>query len=288
MNKWGLTDKKESCGEDFVESKVSIKNYINTFRKHLKKEETEDSKKPEKLGNSETTEIFTSPFTSIEFVLVPPGEFEMGSPSKEGVKFPNEYPTHKITIKQSFYMGKSSVTQKQWKKIMGKNPAHFKGEDRPVEMVSWIEVQKFVKKLNEKEHTDKYRLPSEAEWEYACRAGTQTKYSFGDDESKLNEYAWYAENSGGQTHPIAQKKPNPWGLYDMHGNVWEWVQDNWHENYNRSPSDGSAWETKEDSHQVSRGGSWYCNANLCRSASRFRRDPENHISNLGFRLLKEL
>ena len=133
---------------------------------------------------------------------------------------------HKVTIKNSFYLGKSSVTQKQWKKIMGKNPSHFKGEDRPVEMVSWKEVQKFVTKLNEKEGTDKYRLPSEAEWEYACRAGTQTRYYFGDDESKLNEYAWYAENSGSQTHSIGQKKPNSWGLYDMHGNVWEWVQDN--------------------------------------------------------------
>lgn len=282
------TIKKESRGEDFVGSKVSIKNYINTVRNYLKKEESEDSKKTEDPENSETTEIFTSSFTGIEFVLVPAGEFEMGSPFEEKDKFPNECPAHKVTIEKSFYMGKSSVTQKQWKKITGKNPSHFKGEDRPVEMVSWTEVQKFVKKLNEKEHTDKYRLPSEAEWEYACRAGTQTRYPFGNDESKLDEYAWYAENSGGQTHTISRKKPNSWGLYDMHGNVWEWVQDNWHENYKGSPSNDNAWEDKEDSHRVSRGGSWYCDASLCRSASRFRRDPENHISNLGFRLLREL
>jgi formylglycine-generating enzyme required for sulfatase activity len=271
-----------------VESKVSIRSYINTVRNYLKKEETEDSKKPEKLGSSETTEIFTSPSTGIELLLIPAGEFEMGSPSRGEDKFPNEYPAHKVTIKNSYYLGRSSVTQRQWKKIMGKNLSHFKGEDRPVEMVSWIEVQKFVKKLNEKEHTDKYRLPSEAEWEYACRAGTQTKYNFGDDLSKLNEHAWYAENSGGQTHPVGMKKSNPWGLYDMHGNVWEWVQDNWHENYKGSPTEGSAWEDKEDSHRVSRGGSWYCNAILCRSASRFSRDPENYISNLGFRLLREM
>jgi formylglycine-generating enzyme required for sulfatase activity len=271
-----------------VESKVSIKNYINTFRNYLKKEEIEDSKIPENFGNSEIHETFTSPSIGIEFVLIPAGEFEMGSPFKEKDEFPYECPAHKIAIKQSFYMGKSPVTQKQWKKITGKNPSHFKGEDRPVEMVAWNEVQKFVKKLNEKEHTDKYRLPSEAEWEYACRAGTETRYYFGDDWSKLNEYAWYAENSGGQTHPCGQKKPNFWGLYDMHGNVWEWVQDNWHENYNGSPSDGSAWEDEDSSYRVSRGGSWYCDASLCSSASRFRRDPENHISNLGLRLLREL
>ena len=133
-------------------------------------------------------------------------------------------------------MGKYPVTQKQWKKVMGNNPSNFKGEDRPVESVSWEDVQEFVKKLNEKEGTDKYRLPSEAEWEYACRAGTQTRYSFGDDESKLNEYAWYDKNSGSETHPVGQKKPNSWDLYDMHGNVWEWVQDRWHDKYKGAPS----------------------------------------------------
>jgi formylglycine-generating enzyme required for sulfatase activity len=271
-----------------VESKVSIKNYIHTVRRYLKKEKIEDSKIPENFENSKTLEIFASPSTGIEFVLIPSGEFEMGSPSKEKNEFASEFPAHKVAIKNSFYLGKSPVTQKQWKKIMGKNPSHFKGEDHPVEMVSWIEAQKFIKKLNEKEHTNKYRLPSEAEWEYACRAGTQTNYYFGDDNSKLNEYAWYAENSNGQTHPVCQKKPNSWGLCDMHGNVWEWVQDTWHENYNSSPLDGSPWEGEEDTHRASRGGSWYCDSNLCRSASRFRRDPENHISNLGFRLLKEV
>ena len=127
----------------------------------------------------------------MEFVLIPAGEFMMGSPSNEKGRYDDEGPVHKVTIKNSFYMGKYPVTQKQWKKVMGNNPSNFKGEDRPVENVSWEDVHEFVKKLNEKEGTDKYRLPSEAEWEYACRAGTQTRYSFGDDESKLNEYAWY-------------------------------------------------------------------------------------------------
>jgi formylglycine-generating enzyme required for sulfatase activity len=284
-------------GGDSVESRVSITNYINAVRNYLKKDEIEDRLIPNS-ENSEINDTFTSPSTGIEFVMIPAGEFDIGLISKEEKedeeknkskdKSPYKCLTRKVTIKNSFYMGKSSVTQKQWKKIMRKNPSYFKGEDRPVEMVSWIEVQKFVKKLNEKEQTDKYRLPSEAEWEYACKAGTQTKYYFGDDDSKLSEYAWYAENSGNQTHPVAQKKHNLWDLYDMNGNVWEWVQDNWHENFNGAPVDGSAWEDEGDSHRVSCGGSWYCSAILCRSASRFRRDPENHISNLGFRLLREL
>jgi formylglycine-generating enzyme required for sulfatase activity len=137
-------------------------------------------------------------------------------------------------------------------------------------------------------NTDKYRLPSEAEWEYACRACTQSRYFFGDDESKLGEYAWYARNSGQKTHPVGRKKPNPWGLYDMHGNVWEWVQDRWHDSYNGSPSDGSAWEDENISNLASRGGSWYCDTHFCRSAARFSRDPESRFSNLGFRLLREL
>ncbi len=276
-------------------SKSSIKNYINTVRYYLKKEKIKEKRDEiEELSilatseNPKNIEVFTSPSTGMEFVLIPAGEFDMGSPSEEKDRSDYESPAHKVTIKNSFYLGKSSVTQKQWKKVMGNNPSHFKGEARPVEMVSWEDVQEFVAKLNEKEGTDKYRLPSEAEWEYACRAGTQTSFSFGDDESKLNEYAWYAENSGSKTHSISQKKPNSWGLYDVHGNVWEWVQDEWHEDYNGAPSDGTVWEDGDSSDRVSRGGSWYCNTEFCRSAGRFRREPESRFGNLGFRLLRKL
>jgi formylglycine-generating enzyme required for sulfatase activity len=180
--------------------------------------------------------------TKIDFILIPSGEFLMGSPSEEQDRFDDESPIHKVTIKNSFYMCKYPVTQKEWKNIMGNNPSYFKGEDMPVDSVSWEDAQEFIKKLNEIEGNNKYRLPSESEWEFACRAGTQTRYPFGDDGSKLYEYAWYDKNSGKKTHPVGQKKPNPWGLYDMHGNVWEWCQDTEHENYNGAPSDGSAWE----------------------------------------------
>ena len=265
-----------------VGNKFGIMNYINTVRYYLKNEETEESSILAPADDPNDTNFSVSPSTGMQFVLIPAGEFKMGSPSEEKDRADSESPAHKVTIQNPFYLGRSAVTQKQWKLIMGNNPSHFKGEDRPVEMVSWEDAQQFITKLNEKEGTDKYRLPSEAEWEYACRAGTQTRYFFGNDESKLNEHAWYSGNSGGKTHTIGCKKPNPWGLYDMHGNVWEWVQDEWHEDYNGAPSDGTAWEEENLLDRVSRGGSWYCTTEFCRSAGRFRREPESRFGNLGF------
>ena len=167
----------------------------------------------------------------MEFVKIPEGEFMMGSPSDEGDRDNDEGPVHKVTIEESYYLGKYEVTQEQWREVMGSNPSYFKGDDLPVEKVSWTDAQMFIQKLNEMEGTNIYRLQSEAEWEYACFAGTTTRYYFGDDESRLGDYAWYLDNLDGQTHPVGQKKPNPWGLYDMHGNVWEWCQDEYHSNY---------------------------------------------------------
>ena len=236
----------------------------------------------------------------MEFVLIPAGEFMMGSPSNEEDRASDEGPVHRVTISNDFYMGKYEVTQKQWREVMGDNHSYFKGDDRPVEFVLWDDVQEFIRKLNEKEGTDKYRLPSEAEWEYACRAGTTTRYSFGDDESRLGEYAWFGEDlDAGSTHSVGQKNPNPWGLYDMHGNVWEWVQDEWHYDYKGAPSDGSAWEDGSGStwdawgdgsgfSRVFRGGGWLYDAMYCRSAYRSCSDPGNRYNYLlGFRLLQE-
>lgn len=249
------------------------------------------SENKELLVNSKEPDIpktFTSPLTGMEFVLIPAGEFMMGSPSGENGRSNDESPIHKVIIEYSFYMGKYPVTQKQWEKVMGNNPSKFKGEDRPVESVSCEDVHEFVKKLNEKEGANKYRLPSEAEWEYACRAGKQTRYSFGDDEPKLGDYAWYSNNSEAKTHPVGKKKPNSWELYDMQGNVWEWVQDKWHGNYEGAPSDDSVWENEVGSDRIGRGGSWHNDAGLCRSAYRGRLYPESCGSNLGFRLLRKL
>jgi formylglycine-generating enzyme required for sulfatase activity len=230
----------------------------------------------------------------MEFVLIPAGEFEMGSPSDEEGRESCEGPVHHVAIENAFYMGIYTVTQEQWRAIMGSNPSYFTGNDNfPVEQVSWDHVQEFIRKLNEKGGTDEYRLPSEAEWEYACRAGTTTRYSFGDSDSELGEYAWYDANppqsnpppDPGESHPVGQKKPNPWGLYDMHGNVFEWVQDTWHDNYDGAPTDGSAWEGNGNERVIRGGGHnypWHC-----RSAARNSRDQGiRYSSYLGFRLVR--
>lgn len=233
--------------------------------------------KPSKMDETFTNSI------GMEFVLILAGEFMMGSE-----EYGKEKPVHKVMINKPFYLGNYPVTQKEWTEIMINNPSYFKGDDLPVEHISWNDIQEFINKLNEKEGVNNYRLPSEAEWEYAARAGTTTQYSFGDDESKLGDYAWFDDNSDGKTHSVGQKQPNPWGLYDMNGNVWEWVQDNWHRNYNSAPDNGSAWEDEDGSARVDRGGSWGLNARSCRSADRFYNAPGDRRSFLGFRLLKEL
>ena len=219
----------------------------------------------------------------MKFALIPAGEFMMGSD-----EYGNEQPVHKVKINKSFYLGIYPVTQREWKAVMGENPSRFKGDDYlPVEQVSWKDVRDFIKKLNLKEGANKYRLPSEAEWEYACRAGTTTRYYFGADEGKLGEYAWHNGNSGSKPHPVGQKKPNPWGLYDMHGNVYEWVQDWYHDDYKGAPSDGNAWESGGGSFRVRRGGNWALNARICRSALRGGGDLILRVERLGFRLLRE-
>jgi formylglycine-generating enzyme required for sulfatase activity len=228
----------------------------------------------------------------MEFVLIPAGEFDMGSPSDEEGRYSGEGPVHQVTIKNPFYIGKYEVTQEQWRAIMGDNLSWFTGSDNlPVDRVSWRDVQEFIAKLNDKEGVAKYRLPSEAEWEYACRAGTSTRYSFGDDESGLGDYAWYCDNSHYKTHPVGQKRANPWGLYDMHGNIWEWVQDCLHDRYSGAPTDGSAWvgDCKFIGYwRHLRGGGWGSDARLCRSAFRNAYDMRVRDCGMGFRLLREV
>ncbi len=221
---------------------------------------------------------------AMQFVLLPAGEFDMGSPQNEAGRDDDEGPIHRVKIPNAFYMSKYEITQKQWREVMGTDPSYFKGDNLPVEQVSWNEVQEFISRLNEKEGTDKYRLPSEAEWEYAARAGTATRFYFGDDVSKLGDYEWY---DGNTTHEVGQKRPNPWGLYDMHGNVWEWMQDKYHVSYYGAPPDGSAWEGN-GSHRVIRGGSFDYYAGHLRAANRNDRDPGFRHKNTGFRLVKNL
>lgn len=288
-----LTDQKFVIKSEIGELRPITPKYclssINTQKKEV--EIAESNQKPV-IGELRkiTTEsqildipkTFTSSSTGMEFVLIPSGEFMMGSMEVAAGK-----PIHKVTIKNSFYMGIYPVTQKQWTVVMNNNPSHFKGNDLPVEHVSWNDAQEFIKKLNENESTDKYRLPSEAEWEYACRSGTQTKYYFGNDESELRNYAWYYRNSGDRTHPVAQKMPNPWGLYDMHGNILEWVQDSDRSNYVGAPSDGSAWEDGDGSARVVRGGNYRSGDFVCQSAYAELAAAEYGFST-GFRVLREM
>jgi len=168
--------------------------------------------RPEEKMETEISADHTN--IGMKFTLIPAGEFMMGSEEYYWSK-----PVRTVKIRTPFYLGINPVTQREWKAIMGNNPSKWNGNDLPVESISWNEVQDFIKKMNEKEGTNKYRLPTEAEWKYAARAGTTTRYFFGDDYSKLGEYAWYSGNSGEKTHPVGKKGANPWGLCDMHGNV---------------------------------------------------------------------
>ena len=220
----------------------------------------------------------------LEMVLIKSGTFMMGSPDSDKDAEREEQPQHRVRITRPFYLGKYLVTQEQWEAMMGSNPSHFKGPKNPVEQVSWDDCQLYLEKLNAKIGTQsgKFGLPTAAQWEYACRAGSTTRYCFGDDESKFGEYAWYVENSGITTHPVGQKKPNAWGLYDMHGNVWEWCQD-WNEDYKKSPVDDPSGPT-EGSVRVFRGGSWYHVAKHCRSAIRLSHLPRYKYADLGLRV----
>jgi formylglycine-generating enzyme required for sulfatase activity len=224
----------------------------------------------------------------LEMVLIPAGEFMMGSPDSDKDAFKWEKPQHRVRIIKPFYLGKYLITQEQWEAVMGNNPRCFKGPKNPVEQVSWDDCQKFLKRLNDKVGGGKFVLPTEAQWEYACRAGSKTRYCFGDDEKQLGEYAWYEKNSGDTTHPVGEKKPNAWGLYDMHGNVWEWCQDWWKDGYYKeSPVDDPTGPTG-GSDRVFRGGCWNIPAGGCRSAYRAYYAPGGRDINLGLRVSRVL
>ncbi len=266
---------------------------------------------------------------NLELVRIPGGRFQMGSPEREGE--PSEWPQHPVTIK-SFWMGRRPVTQDQWKEVAGlpkvgrdldPDPSFFKGSKRPVELVSWYDAEEFCKRISKKTGRE-YRLPSEAEWEYACRAGTQTPFHFGETiTTDLANYRGTDLEYEGITYPgFYGNGPrgnyrrrttdvgsfgvaNGFGLYDMHGNVWEWCLDYWHQNYEGAPPDGGAWETGEDdafrlacgksqrmsfisdddSFRLLRGGAWAFLPESCRSASRLSHRPDERSCIIGLRVV---
>jgi formylglycine-generating enzyme required for sulfatase activity len=247
-----------------------------------------------------------------EMVVIPAGEFWMGSRDNEGIA--KERPRHNVTIPKPLAIGRYPVTVEEYMaavKAGSCNPPewlekgsdyhfetgsddHYKklgsaltGERNPIVGVSWHDAEAFVKWLSDKSGKS-YRLLSEAEWEYACRAGTGTVYSFGDEESGLARYAWYSGNSNGKPHPVGEKKANQFGLHDMYGNVWEWCQDCWNRGYHAAPADGSAWTSVDCRTRALRGGSWPNLPIFLRSAYRFMLTAEDRINDTGFRVARTL
>jgi formylglycine-generating enzyme required for sulfatase activity len=274
-------------------------------------------------------EVLLTNKLGMKLSLIPPGEFEMGSPGSEADRSTDEH-LHRVRISRPYYLGVYEVTQEEWESVMGSNPSWFSrsGDGKndvsgldtsrfPVESISWEEASEFCRKLSAREG-ELYRLPTEAEWEYACRGGVKSAYYFGDDRSQLQTYAWFANNSGrstldsdklwetyrttpqkyleallaNQCHPhlVGAKKPNPFGLYDMHGNVWEWCRDYYAKDYYQSaPStDPENTTPDKDSYRVCRGGSWFSNARDSRSAYRSWSTATNRGSNIGFRVCHPL
>jgi formylglycine-generating enzyme required for sulfatase activity len=225
----------------------------------------------------------------LEMVLIPAGEFLMGSPDSDKDANADEKPQHRVRITKPFYLGKYLVTQEQWEAVMGSNPSRFKGPKNPVEQVTWYPgCQAFLDKLNARAlgQPGKFVLPTEAQWEYACRAGSATCYCFGDKESELDKYAWYTRNSDIGTHPVGQKKPNAWGLYDMQGNVEQWCRDWYDPDYfTKSPvTDPTGPAASRRRSRVERGGSIISPGWVCRPAARGGSTPWITTDTSGFRV----
>jgi eukaryotic-like serine/threonine-protein kinase len=243
----------------------------------------------------------------VKFMLIPPGEFDMGSTEEEVAKLldqakakkqpswyidrlPAEAPKHRVRITKPFYLGRCEVTQAEYERVVESNPSQFKEDPTcPVEKVTWDEASAFCRKLGqlaeEQAAGAEYRLPTEAQWEYACRTGTTTKWYSGDDEGAFGEHGWFSANAGGKTHPVGQKSPNAWGLYDMHGNVWEWCRDWWGDHYYAtSPMDAPPGPTG-GSERVSRGGGW-ADVACARASDRRGCNPGDRRGSHGFRLAR--
>ena len=257
-------------------------------------EQATEQPQPVPLGPSDLPIIELPSITNtigMKLNLIPAGTFMMGSPESE-----DDEHQHQVTISKAFYMQTTEVTQGQWKAVMGTEPWKGKGyvkegSDYPALYVSWDDAVAYCKKLSEKEGKT-YRLPTEAQWEYACRAGTKTTWSFGNNENALGDYAWYHKNAWDidetYAHQVGLKKPNAFGLYDMHGNVWEWCHDYYGWDYYEQSPEQDPQGPASGSSRVLRGGSWNFGARLTRSAFRNGNDAVDRSNDFGFRLVREL
>jgi len=239
------------------------------------------------FGHSREVTIDLGQGFVIEMVRIEPGEFDMGSPVTEQGRYDDEQ-LHRVRISKPFLMARHQVTQALWQRMMGEHQPAFPNAQGPVETVSYEDCQEFLARLNRAVPGGGFRLPTEAEWEYACRAGTTTRFNFGEDEAELADYAWCGQNSGGKTHEVGTRKPNPWGLYDMNGNVCEWCQD-WYGEYG-APGKGALEDPTgpaEGTQRVLRGGSWRNEARICRSAFRTKGYPTYRHPIYGLRLARD-
>ncbi|MBI4025238.1 MAG: formylglycine-generating enzyme family protein [Verrucomicrobia bacterium] len=239
--------------------------------------QTKEATLQDAIGTVKQLSVDLGGGVKMEFVEIRPGAFQMGS--AQG----GDETAHKVTLTKPYYLGKYEMTQEQWQAVMGNNPSNFKDPKKPVDSVSWDDCQNFLAKLNEKIATQKFSLPTEAQWKYASRAGGTGEYGFGNDETDLGAYAWYSNNANSTTHPVGEKKPNAWGLYDMHGNVWEWCAD-WHANY-QGNAETDPVGAASGSGRVLRGGSWSSPAALCRCALRTYIRPASRSYLCGLRLV---
>jgi len=255
----------------------SVKKMVET-RAKAEAERRELPKKLQATTAGAQVNLLITDALAQAFALIPAGSFTMGSPSGEDGRSSEESQVE-VSLSQPFWLAKTEVTEAQWEAVMGSNPSEFKGPNLPVENVSWEDAQAYLTKFNEKGVLPdgwKFALPTEAQWEYACRAGEKGPYSGGT----LDEVGWYGDNSGTQTHEVGQKKPNAWGLHDMHGNVWEWCAD-WYEDTLKGGSDPAGPSSGDP--RVSRGGSWRNDASPCLAARRLGLRPGLRVNGLGFR-----
>lgn len=276
--------RSKTAGQLIKSLKTRAKPKVESPKKTVVEQEPIESKTS---SQPKAGDVITN-LIGMKLVYIPAGNFLMGSPSSEYDRNSNEGPQHNVLISKGFWMGICEVTQTQYKAVMGKYPSEFSGVGNPVERINWMDAMRFCKKLGRKEGK-RYILPTEAQWEYACRAGTETPSYFSDDRrSSLDDYVWHSGNSGKSTHPVGQKRPNDFGLYDMNGNVREWCRDGYGENYySKSPGTDPYNKSWSKKHRVLRGGSWRGSSRDCRSACRHMNLSSDRLNFVGFRVVME-